>query len=361
MKHWQETRRLLDRLAQIRRSGQAAALATVVRIEGSAYRRPGAKLLIEADGRMSGSVSGGCLEADVREVALGLIAQQGGPRLLHYDTSTDQDALWGLNLGCNGAVDIFVRPFGPTVMQEAMSWRELFDRDSPFAVSMVVAGGASVGPMIAVGSGGELLVSSGDPARHGPLVSATAAVLASGDSKLHEIGEARVFTEVFTPPPHLIVCGAGDDAIPLVAIAAEVGFRVTVVDHRPAYLAAERFPAASRLVQARPEDDIALPIGPRTYALVKMHALEQDRGWLRRFLATEVPYIGVLGPRARTEKMLAEIGGPHRERVYGPVGLDLGAEGPEQVALSIVSEVLAVLNGRDPGHLRDKSGPIHST
>jgi xanthine/CO dehydrogenase XdhC/CoxF family maturation factor len=177
----------------------------------------------------------------------------------------------------------------------------------------------------------------------------------------------RVFIEVLPPPPHLLVCGGGDDARPLVAYAADVGFRVTLLDHRPALLAPEWFPQALRRVVARPEDpDLALPPPARTLAVVKTHSLAHDREWVRRLLAAGLPYIGVLGPRGRTEAILRDVGpgaaagGPAPERVFGPVGLDLGADGPRQVAISIVAELLAFTARREPRHLSARQEAIHA-
>jgi xanthine dehydrogenase accessory factor len=173
-----------------------------------------------------------------------------------------------------------------------------------------------------------------------------------------------IFFEVLPPPPHLIVCGAGDDARPLVAYAADAGFRVTVVDHRPALLDAAWFPQASERLVGRPEDPgIVLPAAERSLAVVKTHSLAHDREWVRRLLAAGVPYLGVLGPRERTESILRDIGGPGMTgdgRVFGPVGLDLGADGPRQVALSIVAELLAFIAGREPRHLNERKEAIHA-
>jgi xanthine/CO dehydrogenase XdhC/CoxF family maturation factor len=182
-------------------------------------------------------------------------------------------------------------------------------------------------------------------------------------SGVQRIGDRDVFVEVLPPPPHLIVCGAGEDARPLVAYAAEAGFRVTVADHRPALLEPAAFPQASRLLHARPEEsDKMLPPPERSLAVVKTHSLAPDREWVRRLLAAGVPYVGVLGPRLRTESILREIGASDEEaeRVFGPVGLDLGADGPRQVAISIVAELLAFIARREPRHLHERKEPIHA-
>lgn len=361
MTDWQETAKILGRIVRLAEVGQRAAEATVVRIEGSAYRRPGAKFLIEEGGQTQGGVSGGCLEADVREVALAVM-QDGAPRLLHYDTGTDEQSVWGLGLGCNGSVDIFVHlATSEAALQVAGQVKKLLEGEDAFAVSTLVEGPGQVGSALVLGRAGVLDGSLGDSHLDSQTVGLALDQLTRGESALHAVGAGRVFTEVYTPPPHLIICGAGDDSIPLVGYAAAAGFRVTVVDHRPAYLTPERFPAAARLLRLRPEEDLsALPLGPRSYVVLKAHSLAHDREWARRLLLTEVPYIGLLGPWKRKDQILDQIGSTGSPRVFGPVGLDLGAEGPEQIALSIVAELLAVRSGREPNHLRTREGAIHA-
>lgn len=359
MENWQETAQILARVAHLAEAGEQSAVATVIRIEGSAYRRPGAKFLVEENGNTFGSVSGGCLEADVREVALATI-RDGLARLRHYETGEEGSGVWGLGLGCNGSVDIFVQP--ANAMVGAARVRELLDGEAAFAVSTIVKGAAQVGCALVVGASGVLGGSTGDAGLNHELAQRTTHLLARGKSQLHEMASLQVFTEVYAPPPHLIVCGAGDDSIPLVAYASDAGFRVTVVDHRRAFLSQQRFPGARRLVQLRPEEELSgLPLGPRTYVVVKMHSLAHDREWIRHLLQTDVPYLGLLGPRARKEEILRDSGMAGADRVFGPVGLDLGAEGPSQVALSILAELLAFRAAREPRHLREKEGAIHAT
>jgi len=335
MKHWQETSHLLTTATRLAAAGQQAALATVVRISGSAYRRPGAKLLVAQDGEMCGSVSGGCLEADVRENALHVI-RDGKPRLLHYDTGSDDTTVWGLGLGCNGAVDVFVQR-AVAESAETAAVLELLGGDRPFAISTVITG-----PSL-----GTRRLTTGDALPTQTGIEVTSA--------------GQTFIDVFTPPPRLFICGAGDDSIPLAATATEVGFRVTVLDHRPAFLAPERFVPGVQLVSARPEAGFgtASP-GPDGYVVVKSHSLAHDRAWLRHALGTEARYIGVLGPRPRVDRLLDEVGASGSDRVFGPVGLDLAAEGAEQIAVSIVAEVLAVRSARAPRHLREKETAIHA-
>jgi xanthine dehydrogenase accessory factor len=335
VKHWKETSEVFERMARLSEAGRRAALATVVGTEGSAYRRAGAKFLIEDDGRTLGSLSGGCLEADVRENALRMLREAALPRLIRYDTGADDEAVWGLGLGCSGTIEVFLQPaVGPGGIEATDRIRELLAGESPFTISTVVSG-----PESSVGS---------------------VAVVEGTVRPSHPDSAARIFDEVLVPPPYLLLVGAGDDAIPICAYAADVGFRVQVVDHREALLAAERFPTAFRRVPARPEDGLgALPLGPRLSAVIKTHSFAHDREWARRLLAAGISYVGLLGPRARTHRLLEEIGEREGERIFGPVGLDLGAEGPEQVALSIVAELLAVRSRREPLPLREKRSAIH--
>ncbi len=358
MKQWQETLQILRRLEDVTRAGRDMALATVVRIEGSSYRRPGAKLLIEAEGATLGGVSGGCLEADVREVGLGSLRTHCSS-LRHYDTGGDENVVWGLGLGCDGAVDVFVQPLtDPDIRSLLVRVKELLTGDDPVALCTIIDG-PDLGQCLAV-TGREVLdASNGDAGSHGDIVRRARACLESGHSQLEDLSAGRVFIEILLPPPRLLVVGAGDDAMPLVRYAADVGFRVTVVDHRSAFLERERFPTAVDLVNVRPEDGLdEWRTESQNLAVVMTHSLGLDRSWVEVLSKTPIRYIGLLGPRARTEKIVEELGGDG-SRVFGPVGLDLGADGPEQVALSIVGELLAVHAGREPRHLRNRQSGIH--
>ncbi len=358
VKQWQETLQILRRLEDLTRAGREVALATVVRIEGSSYRRPGAKLLIDAEGATLGGVSGGCLEADVREVGLGSLRTQC-PSLRHYDTGGDENIVWGLGLGCDGAVDVFVQPLtDPDIRSLLVRVKELLTGDDPVALCTVVDG-PDLGLCLAVTRHEVMNPSNDNKGGHGDIVRRARACLESGHSQLDDLGAGRLFTEILLPPPRLLVVGAGDDAMPLVRYAADVGFRVTVVDHRTALLDRERFPAAVDLLELRPEDGLdAWRTESQNLAVVMTHSLGMDRAWVELLDETPIRYIGVLGPRVRTEKIVEELGGDGN-RVFGPVGLDLGADGPEQVALSIVGELLAVHAGREPRHLRQRESGIH--
>ena len=355
MKHWQETGQILERVVRLGQAGRRCALATVTAIEGSAYRRPGAKLLVEEDGTAHGGVSGGCLEEDVRQTGLEVL-RSGRARQRRYATGDDEtNNVFGFGLGCDGKVDVFVQP----VSSEAACgvWTqvlELLQGDSPFALSTPLDEGGS-SEVVVIGEAGRVA-----GAAAAELEAEAAAALRVGRSSRRTLGSRAVFTEVLLPPPKLVVCGAGDDARPLVSYAAAAGFRVVVVDHRSAYLTAARVPEAWRRLALRPHEPGELPSGRDTYAVVMTHSLRRDTEWVRRLLETEASYIGLLGPRARTSRILDAVGAEARGRVFGPVGLDLGADGPEQVALSIVAELLAVRSGREPRHLRERELALHA-
>jgi xanthine dehydrogenase accessory factor len=385
--HWQESAEIFSRLSGVAAAGGRAALATVVRIVGSAYRRPGARLLVEAGGESLGGVSGGCLEADVREVAAQVLAT-GVPRLLHYDTGAGDEPI-GLGLGCRGLVDVFVQPATEGPLAElAPAWRRRLAADEAFVAVTVVGGAAGVGAARLVGHDGGGDGSFGDEELDRAAVALAAGRLAAAGAAMHSAGSERppvapladgtarraaaaceeiagrlVFVEPLTPPPHLVVCGAGDDAVPLVALAASAGFRVSVLDHRQRLLDEERFPAAWRRGTVRPEDGGAsaeLPPAGRSLGVVMTHSLAHDREWVRRLLAAGLPYVGLLGPRERAAEVRREIGAEGDERLHGPVGLDLGADGPRQVAVSVVAELLAVLSGRRPRPLTERKAAIHA-
>ena len=367
MKHWQETSQILGRVTELAAAGRRAAMATVVRIAGSAYRRPGAKLLVEEGGATRGGVSGGCLEADVREIAMAVM-RDGTPRLRHYETGADDRTVWGLGLGCNGSVDIFIQSVtsGDT-LKVVRHVRTLLAGDAPFAVSTVICGpSAALGRTLVAGVGA-LAGSTETRGLDREIARRADALLAAGESKCcdieptgDDIEPIGFFTEVHVPPPRLVICGAGDDAMPLAAGASRIGYRVTVVDHRPAYLSRERFPDAERS-DRRPDDGLeGLPLGPQTHVVVMTHSFAHDREWVRRLLRTDIPYIGLLGPRARRDEILEQIGATGTDRLFAPVGLDLGADGPEQVAVSILAELLAVRAANEPRHLRERDGVIHA-
>ena len=358
VKRWHETAAILDRAERLADAGVRSAIATVVGISGSAYRRPGAKFLAAEDGSTAGGISGGCLETDVRTVALELVGS-ATPRLLHYETGSDDETAWGLGLGCEGAVDVFVAPASAEFLSGTVARiHELLASRVPFAICTPLEGPVA-GRAVVLGAG-RSSGTTGSSELDRACVDEAARRLEVGESGMQTVAGQSVFVDVLRPPPTLTIFGAGDDARPLWMLAAQAGFEVTVVDHRRAFLTEERFPAPARLVLRRPEDRIeGLGLGRRSFVVVQTHALQHDREWMRAVCTQPVAYLGLLGPRSRKEHILGQLGLTDAERLFAPVGLDVGADGPEQVAVSIVAEMLAVHAGRRAGHLRDKRGGIH--
>jgi len=327
MKTWNETRDVLMAAQTCILAGHSCAIVALTNVKGSAFRRPGAKLLIRSDGSMTGNVSGGCLENDLRERAMECIAS-GQQKTVHYNTGSDEDIIWGLGLGCDGELDLLLVPVRDVAWINAMLDR--MNRFEPFSLVWKIGNGPAGEPEIK-------------------------------DSRLGEVAPPECFIDKLEPPPEFIIVGAGDDAIPLTDLAVMNGFRVTVVDHRSGYLSAERFPKAHAILNLRPEQAAEkIPVGPRSMVVIKNHALEMDKKWATFFDATPVLYIGILGPTKRCAKILAHMTSGNEMRVFGPAGLDIGAEGAEQIAASIIAEMLAVWSGRNPNHLRHREGSIHA-
>jgi xanthine dehydrogenase accessory factor len=362
-------------LAAIQSRGEERmALATIVAVRGSTYRRPGARLLVRASGEWVGNVSGGCLEDDVVDVARAVM-MDGEPRLVAFDLSADDEAVWGWGLGCSGAMDVFVEPAEHVASVAGPILRALEEGRSLAVVTVLTSEvrGVASGRHLLVDPHGAWEGTLGDPEADEMAAARAVAAIEDGgsatDSVTVEDGEVRAFFEVVSPPPRMVICGAGHDAIPLVRFAAGLGFRATVLDDRREFLNAERFPEAAALVYVRRTEDAAEAVvgASDTFVVVMSHNYLRDRGYLRSFLGSDVAYIGCLGPRRRLERLLedlrgdgVELGPEDQAKLHGPAGLDLGAEGPEEIAWAIVAEVLAVRRGREAGFLRDLQGPIHA-
>jgi len=354
MKQWLETREVLDFLTAAGTAGKRAALATVVRVRGSAYRHEGAKLVVAEDGSTTGNVSGGCLEQDVREVALQVI-RKGEPELRSYCSSADEIAAWDLGVGCEGQVDVYVERAEAQPRERA-----LLDERRPFVACGVMPGKGERLIVTSDGPEGDL----GSKDLNARVATKARELLEAGESGIHEIAGRSIFFDVLVPPPQLVVLGAGDDARPLVRFAADVGFRVVVVDRRPGYLTRERFPGAAALVESAGDElEAVLPLDAECYAVVMNHNFADDQAYVRALMKTPMAYVGMLGPRQRTERILRNLAaeGPMDEaRVYGPVGLDIGTDGAEQVALAVIAEILAVRSGRRARSLRERRAAIHA-
>lgn len=350
--------------------GEPMALATIVGVRGSTYRREGARLLVRRDGKPVGNISGGCLEGDVRVAATEVMAL-GAPRLLHFDLTAEDEAIWGWGLGCNGVIDVFVEPAEGAVATAAAIRRAVREDRRMATVTVVEASdgtGVRPGLRMVVHPDGAAEGSLGPEAVDDRAREEALRALAEGRSRSVTLGEGiRAFTEALVPPIRLLVCGAGHDAVPLVRFGAALGWRVEVIDDRQAFLKPTRFPEAARFVRSEPiEAASAATVDDRCHVVVMSHNFLRDKDYLRSFLGSPAPYIGMLGPSARLERLLDAL---RREGyrpepqalapVHGPAGLDLGGDGPEEVAWAIVGEVMAVAHGRSGGFLRERTDPIH--
>jgi xanthine dehydrogenase accessory factor len=350
--------------------GERMALATIVAVRGSTYRRPGARLLVPEEGAPVGNISGGCLEGDVADMAR-VVMDEGRARLAGWDLTADDDAVWGLGLGCNGAIEVFIEP-AEQAATVAGALRAALEEERPISVVTVVESsraGVQPGARLVVRPDGTSDGSLGDATVDASAVEAARTLLGEERSEVRALGEGvRAFVEVLDPPIRLVVCGAGHDAIPLVRAASVLGWNVTVVDDRPGFLTHARFPEATGFVAVHEPEDAAkaASVDERTFCVVMTHNFLRDKEYIRSLLGSPAAYIGMLGPGARTERLLMElrdegieIGEAGRERIHGPAGLDLGGEGPEEIAQAIVAEIVAVKRRRAGGFLRDRPGPIH--
>jgi xanthine/CO dehydrogenase XdhC/CoxF family maturation factor len=319
-----------------------AVLATIVKTVGSSYRRAGAHMLIFPDGKTIGSISGGCLEQDVIANAKKVRAS-GKATLLSYDTTMEEDVLFGVGLGCKGVIEIWLEPFSAATAM--LDFCEELLRSGENGVVATVFRGEHVG---------ERQYSRGSS----DLGRSTTQTDAAG---------REIFYELIQPPVRLFILGAGYDAIPLAAFAKNIGYVVTVIDRRPAYATRERFPQADEVLLKAASDVPELGVTKRTAAVVMSHHYVSDRDYLKALLPLPLSYLGLMGPRRRAEKMLQEIreegvmiGDELLSKLHNPIGLDIGAEGPDEIALAILSEINAVFAGHGGGMLREKKGPIHS-
>jgi xanthine dehydrogenase accessory factor len=361
---------VLHAIESLSARGERMALATIVAVRGSTYRRPGARLLVPEDGAPIGNLSGGCLEGDVTDMAR-IVMEEGRPRLAGWDLTADDDEVWGLGLGCNGAIEVFIEP-ADRVAEVAGALRMALEEERPISVVTVLESGrvdVATGARIVVKPDGSSEGSLGEPLVDAAAVEAARERLDAQTSEIRMLpGDVRAFVEVLEPPLRLLICGAGHDAVPLVRAAAGLGWNPVVVDDRAGFLTKERYPEASGFVHVEEPEDAAKVAAndERTFVVVMTHNFLRDKAYVRSFLASPVAYIGMLGPAARTQRILMELADEgvditdaDHDRMHGPAGLDLGSEGPEEIAGSIVSEIIAARRSRGGGFLKERRGPIH--
>jgi len=346
------------------RTDTALVLGTVVATEGSTYRKPGAMMLIAADSSYRGLISGGCLEADLAAHASDVFAD-GTTRNVCYDMSHGDDFAWGLGLGCDGIIHLMLQRldkdsgfgFFETLDQ---AWKTRKSGLLSLVTSSHDPAYADGDFALSCGSGMEM----GKPLLLSRIQTHEGSVFSSGhdmsrrywqETLKTDSGDVKLLLIPIMPPPSILICGAGHDALPVANLAAEMGWNCTIVDHRPGFARADRFPKACDVHVLQPAElGQHVRLDEIDAAVLMTHHLGHDRTYLSQLVDASLSYIGLLGPRARRDRLLSEIGAADFP-VFGPAGLDIGAELPESIALAIVAEIHAFLNGRD-GSMLTRSG-----
>jgi len=355
--------------------GLGCVLATVVHVEGSSYRQAGARMLVNENGEMTGAISGGCLEGGALKKAL-LALEQGQNKLFTYDTSDEDDAVVGAQLGCNGIIQVLFEPI------------RFEQPDNPMELLRKVVGKNETMVIITLFNlhksqyqpGTRMIFDQnlnlvGDVAgiEYLSVIRADAGKALSQNTSLfkeyHLSGEIQhVFIELCPTPPTLVLVGAGNDAQALSQLATISGWKVTVTDGRSTHANSQRFQSSCQVIVSEPERILDnIPVDQRTAFVLMTHNYQYDLSVLKLLLnQPEILYIGILGPKKKYQRMLDELKDQGvqltREqiaKIYAPVGLDLGAETPAEIGLSILSEILAVLNNAGTDHLRERINPIH--
>jgi xanthine dehydrogenase accessory factor len=356
--------------------GKRTALATVVHLEGSSYRRPGARMLITEDGELTGAISGGCLEGDALQKSQMVIAQQKS-RIVTYDTTDETDDTLGVGLGCNGIINILIEPLHPgsasnqvEFLKKVVSKRQravlvtLFDLEAPRSTQP--------GTCLLLNEADEIFGTYPDQQLNGILMQDARFVMQNKKSAftkyVSEGMNLTAFIEYIKPAISLVVIGAGNDVIPLVDMADILGWETRVFDGRTSYARPERFAKACQVIVSKPEAVLEqVSIDEQTVFALMTHNYNYDYAMLKALVKKNVVYIGMLGPKKKLDRMLAELNdeGIHLSDqqlsfIHGPAGLDIAAETAEEIALSIIAEIKAILNGKEGRPLKGKQGAIHS-
>ena len=366
---------VLKAVETVRATGRRAALASVVAVTGSSYRRPGARMLIREDGQTTGGVSGGCLESDVT-LRAAVAIEEGQIALASYDTTADDDVDLGMGLGCRGVIHVLIEPLPPDTRMHYLAQLETLRRTHEHAVLATVwratgGGDGRAGNRLLHDSVGIRWTDIADRQLAGTIAADAAEVLETRRSMTtaYEVpaGTADVLLEYLPPLVPLFVFGGGPDAVPLVRLAKALGWHVTVVDPRARAASRDRFSEADAVIRCGPEEVLDLvPLASDSIAVVMTHNYHRDLRLLEVLLPSSVRYLGLLGPKARAERLLHDltlsgyVASPEQlRRLHAPAGLDLGADGPDEIALAVVAEVKATLAGRAARPLRDRHDPIH--
>lgn len=350
---------------------QSVALATVVQVDGSAYRRPGARMLVTQEGNLTGAISGGCLEGDALRKAQAVIFQQKS-MLVTYDTTDEDDQKFGVGLGCNGIIHVLIEPIdfeNPENPIELIK-NALSDRKTSLLLTLFSVPNSKSEQI------GTIYLKKGDQSFgslskvHSDFKQELEKEIADFDAPQNliksysEYQQLSVFFEVIKPATRILLFGAGNDTIPVARMAEILGFELILIDGRKNLATQARFPSAKQIIQGPAEEVIdQIETDLNTVALLMTHNFEYEVIVLEKLLTCMIPYIGILGPKRKTEKLIQRLESKgfqvSNDNLFAPIGLEIGAETSEEIALSILAEIKAVLNRKQPIFLRDKQGPIH--
>lgn len=359
-----------------RASKSAVALATVVHVEGSAYRRAGARMLIAENGELTGAISGGCLEGETLKKALMVMHQQRS-MLVTYDTMDEDDAKLGIGLGCNGIIQVLIEPvdFGDPGNSIDLLSKLVSDRKESVLLTLFsLADKKNVQPgTVLISKQGSKLQGQLSIVKEYPfLIENLRTVNERKESSFknfsHKNGELTAFFEYIAAPVSLVIAGAGNDVIPLVAMADILGWDTRVMDGRPGYAKTSRFVPSCQVTLSNAEDLVGnIEIDDKTAFLLMTHNYNYDLIVLKSLIKRDVSYIGILGPKKKWAKMQEELleqgirlTPGNLAAIHSPVGLNLGAETPEEIALSVIAEIKIAFSGKDAQPLKELDGPIHA-
>ena len=371
-----EIREIIKAYDAATEASKKSALAAVVHLNGSSYRRPGARMLVSDEGELTGAISGGCLEGDALRKAMMVLSQQKS-KLVSYDTNDEDDATIGIQLGCTGIIQVLFEPIDENdnnnpiqLLRKAIAMRQ----KAVLVTLFLLEDKKNEQPGTCL-----LVEENGNVSGHIPfaelqndiMYDAEEAMKQQASSFKNYAGEnlsVTAFIEFLLPPVSLIIIGAGNDALPLMQMANITGWDVRIVDGRSTHAKQERFVNACQVVVSKPEKVLEqIEIDSQTVFVLMTHNYNYDLAMLRVLILRNVRYIGLLGPKKKLDRMLGEmrdeemaIDETQLKNVYGPVGLEIGAETAEEIALSIIAEIKAVLSGKSGGSLREKKDAIHS-
>jgi xanthine dehydrogenase accessory factor len=352
-------------------SERKAAVATVVKVRGSSYRSPGARMLITDDGKWVGSISGGCLEGDALRKAR-QVMQEKKPLTVTYDTREESNQNLGIGLGCNGVIDVLIEPVDYQDGKNVVSFFEgLLNIKEPLALATIFSSPDLNGEKMAIKSNGEKILTFSNTELNNLVEKDILTIFDSqrSEAKEYNLGtnKVEVFVELIQPSISLIIFGGGFDARPVSALAKSLGWNVMVTDECVAHIAPVFFPSADKLSLCQREYvDRDFEITPYTACVLMSHNYEYDRDVLKKLLKSSTSYIGILGPRKRFDKMVDEFSNlgisllpEDGHRIHSPIGLDIGAEAPDEIAISIIAEIQGKFANRSGGFLKYRNAPIH--